>query len=98
MAQSQSVNIDTYLALLDKAKNEMFPTADQSTSMETDDQTPDATADGTASGTAAGVANGMEVDPSKDKRPRPTTSDDEAPDNKSVRTEHGQFPPADGDA
>ena len=90
--------MDVYQALLDKANNEMFPTADQSISMETADQTTDAVADGAASGTAAGVANGMDVDPSNDKRPRPPTSDDEAPDTKSVRTEHGQFPPANGDA
>ena len=98
MTQSQGVNMDVYQALLDKANNEMFPTADQSISMETADQTTDAVADGAASGTAAGVANGMDVDPSNDKRPRPPTSDDEAPDTKSVRTEQGQFPPANGEA
>ena len=89
--------MDTYLTLLDKFQNEMFPTADQSTSMETDNQTPDAAAGGTASGTAAGVATEMQVDPANDKRPRPPTSDDEAPDTKAVRTEHGQSLPANGD-
>ena len=78
--ESKNVNMDIYLAHLEKFNNQHFPASGTPDfNMETDFQTS-----GVSPADPAAQGSVMDIDPSKEKRSHPLSSDDEAPNAKKV--------------